>query len=286
MKKSFLSASKWKQHLREASRWVISKQKKPERPKIEIGSPSLIQTNIPTININPTPESSFKRSISSSNLSNFSVDPPSFTKPLCQRRRWSKLMPQNSMESAQTLPKEFQFDRVQEKPRLRSASHLPLSSSVSHTPGSKKLVSVSTNNATLKDQYRQQDLRNSSVMLLQHRLQDAERQLARRSSEVVKLRSSIHDLNKKIYLEKEDNPIKFYKSQIKLLQKRIDLERKEHYFEKSQWQSEKKNVMSYQQMLQNQYSQLLQEYSNGGYGLKSKLTSSVYKPKFTQSQLF
>merc|ERR1712004_379203 len=97
-----------------------------------------------------------------------------------------------------------------------------------------------------------------SVVLLQHRLQDAERQLARRSSEVVKLRSSIHDLNKKIFLEKEDNPVKFYKSQIKLLQKRIDLERKEHSFEKCQWQNEKKSVMSYQQMLQNQYSQLLQ----------------------------
>lgn len=146
-------------------------------------------------------------------------------------------------------------------------------------------VSQSTNVLNNNHKYKkhcvstQEIMRNSSgqVLLLQQRLANAEREISLRSAEIMRLRASVNDLQNITSCSGESSinyhhgdrvqpnaprPIDYYRRQVKILQERLDAERTSHCRQKKSWESEKHNVLRYQNQLQEQFTCLVESYAS------------------------
>ena len=56
-------------------------------------------------------------------------------------------------------------------------------------------------------------------------------------------------------------PIDYYRDQVRMLQERLAHERKQHEKDRKRWDSEKTNVLSYQNQLQDQYTNLVDAFA-------------------------
>jgi hypothetical protein len=57
-------------------------------------------------------------------------------------------------------------------------------------------------------------------------------------------------------------PMDYYRDQVRMLQERLLLERKQHYKDRKRWDSEKHNVLDYQNKLQDQYTNLVDAFAH------------------------
>ena len=57
------------------------------------------------------------------------------------------------------------------------------------------------------------------------------------------------------------NPLEYYRDQVRMLQERLQVERKQHEKDRKRWDSEKTNVLNYQNQLQDQYTHLVDAFA-------------------------
>ena len=117
--------------------------------------------------------------------------------------------------------------------------------------------------------FKQRSYQNSNLNFRPSTFQSSGSVISERSN----IRSNIEHTNDRSNIATSDigsnstgpnstGPMDYYRDQVRMLQERLLLERKQHQKDKKRWDSEKHNVLNYQNQLQDHYTNLVDAFAH------------------------